>query len=226
MLDWHSNHPAHTKMAIVYSQALVVYTTCSNSERAEFHLNNLRTKFISSNYPTDIIQQQFLKASKVNRADLIWKVRNKERKKLHSPFIYTYNSKCPPWRKWFQELKYILDLDERLTPITNQIKFITKQPKNLRQLCTSAKVRGPSKPLVEEGGGSHKCGRNCHTCAVVRRQSSFRARRLAGLTQLGKTSTVRQSGLFIYFVARSVEDSTLARAKMDLARDTVAINRT
>ena len=104
-----------------------------------------------------------------------------------------------------------------MTPITNQIKFIAKQPKNLRQLCTSAKVRGPSKPLVEEGAGSHKCGKTVTPVLWWRRQSSFRARTLAGLTQLGKTSTVRQSGLFIYFVARSVEDSTLARANMDLA---------
>ena len=60
-----------------------------------------------------------MKASKVNRADLIWKVRNNEKKKLHGPFIYTY--KCPPWRKWFLELNYILDFDERLKGITSTI---------------------------------------------------------------------------------------------------------
>ena len=33
---------------------------------------------------------------------------------MHAPFIDTYKAKCPPWWKWFLELKYILDLDERL----------------------------------------------------------------------------------------------------------------
>ena len=144
-LDWNSNHPFHCKVAIVYSQALRIHMICSDASDRQYFLNKLRTRFIESNYPAEIIQQQFMRAMSVNRADLIWKVKPSKQSKFTAPFVYTHNKYGPPWKKWFMKHKHILELEPKFKKIVENIKFVTKQPKNLQKLLTSAKVRHEEK---------------------------------------------------------------------------------
>ena len=59
----------------------------------------------------------------------------------------------------------------------------------MRQLYTSAKLKGPSKAVVEAGADSHNFGQNCHTCKVVEGTNKFRSK---------KTSIVKPNGLSTY----------------------------
>ena len=43
-LDYHSNHPEHTKSSIPYSQALRVIERCPRQEQLDIHLENLKVK--------------------------------------------------------------------------------------------------------------------------------------------------------------------------------------
>ena len=113
-LDWNSNHPIHCKKSIVYSQGLRYVMLSSSKKQLEENLSKLKDKFIQVHYPEEIIQEQFLRIEKINRKDLILKPRpskkskTKNKKALH---ISTFNSKNPPYARWFKELRPILDRD-------------------------------------------------------------------------------------------------------------------
>ena len=82
-----------------------------------------------------------MKAESVNRTDLIWKPKRKScSNKFLVPFVYTHNTHGPPWRKWFEKHKYILELEPKFQTIVKNVKFVSKQPKNLQKLLTSAKI--------------------------------------------------------------------------------------
>ena len=97
---------------------------CSNKENLQNHLAKLRQKFIEVHYPENIIQEQFLRLESVNRMDLILKPRaNKKKKKKIIPHVSTYNSKNPPYKKWFKELQYILKLNPKTAKISEKVMF-------------------------------------------------------------------------------------------------------
>ena len=74
-LKYDSNHPTHCKDAIVYCQALRVLERCSEPGSAEPHLERLKEKFIARKYPADLVDQQFQKAKRQDREQLIFKHR-------------------------------------------------------------------------------------------------------------------------------------------------------
>lgn len=175
-LDWNSNHPFHCKVAIIYSQALRVHLICSDPLDRQTFLDSLRDKFIKSNYPDNHIKEQFERATKVNRADLIWKVKEKsKKKKFRAPFIHTHNEYGPPWRKWFNRFKHILELDDKFREILRDVRFVTKQPKNLQSILCSSKVRPAPGQVVEvvENPGTFKCGKKCHVCPRIKEGARF-----------------------------------------------------
>ena len=141
---------------------------CSNKKDLEENLSKLRQKFIQVHYPNEIIQEQFSRIEKVNRKDLILNLglqkKGKTLKKaLH---ISTFNEKNPPYKKWFKELRHILDKDPHNKKIAEKIMFVTRQSKNLQKALTSAKIKNENevrRPIFEQGAGSSKCNR-CHAC--------------------------------------------------------------
>ena len=66
-LDFFSNHPAHCKKGIVYSQALRIIERCSKPADVDSHLANLNEKLAQRNYPQQLIQENFDKAKQKNR---------------------------------------------------------------------------------------------------------------------------------------------------------------
>ena len=101
----------------------------SNKKQLEVNLAKLKEKFIKVHYPEAIIQEQFLRIEKVNRKDLILKPRpDKKRKKKKALLITTFNEKNPPYYKWFNELRYILDQDPHCKKVADQVMFVTRKP--------------------------------------------------------------------------------------------------
>ena len=184
-LDWSSNHPFHCKVAIVYSQALRIHTICSDPVDRQFFLDKLRSKFLKCNYPSEVIQQQFQRATSVNRSDLVWKVKMKEKRKFGIPFVQTYNRYGPPWKKWFNKYKYILELDPKFRKIIQEVRFVNKQPKNLQSLLTSSRLKNVNKH-IETNPGCFSCGKNCHTCKVIKNSTKFSS------TNTGRSYTIRE----------------------------------
>ena len=97
---------------------------------------------------------------------------NKKKKALH---ISTYNSKNPPYARWFRELRPILDKDPHTKKLAEQVMFVTRQSKNLQRALTSSKVRKNTseqpRSNFEQGAGSSKCP-GCHACKVVKNKNS------------------------------------------------------
>ena len=54
-LDFFSNHPEPCKEALVYGQAIRILERCSKPEWGEEHLDNLRIKLKSRNYPEELM---------------------------------------------------------------------------------------------------------------------------------------------------------------------------
>ena len=103
---------------------------CSNKRQLDENLAKLKNKFIQVHYPEEIIQEQFLRIEKINRKDLILKPRSTKRKKKKALHISTFNSKSPPYSKWFKDLKHILDQDPHCKKIAEEVMFVTRQSKN------------------------------------------------------------------------------------------------
>ena len=74
-LEYFSNHPEQCKRGIIYSQALRIVERCSKLVDAEKHMSNLEEKLIDRNYPKELILENFEKAKKKNRRDLIFNPR-------------------------------------------------------------------------------------------------------------------------------------------------------
>ena len=122
-LDYRSCHPAHTFKSIVYSQAMRIKMICSEDEYVQRQLGNLKEKLIDRNYPVDLITQQFEKAMALERADLLRPrtyphgaslvLPPTARRKLVTPFIFTYSFVRPPVEKWLAEEFHLLQMTEK-----------------------------------------------------------------------------------------------------------------
>jgi hypothetical protein len=82
-------------VGLVYGQALRIIERCSDPSDADLHLENLRGKLLSRNYPEDLIQKQFTKAKKSDRKKLITQSR-KKKKDDKVRCILTFNEGNPP----------------------------------------------------------------------------------------------------------------------------------
>ena len=58
-LDFLSNHPKPCKEGIVYGQALQILERCSKPEDVVQHLDDLKSKLETRNYPTNVIHSKF-----------------------------------------------------------------------------------------------------------------------------------------------------------------------
>ena len=109
-LEYDSNHPTHCKNAIVYGEALRVLERCSEPGSAEPHLERLKEKFIARKYPVDLVEQQFLKARKQDREQLIFNQRRPATDDKKFRLIFTHNRGNPPLHRWIRDSKKFLYL--------------------------------------------------------------------------------------------------------------------
>ena len=84
-LDYKSNHPEHCKKSIIYSQSLRAVERCSKVENLSSHLEDLKKKFLTRNYPQNLVDSQVERALTRDRKTLIQQNRKRKdrgRKKL------------------------------------------------------------------------------------------------------------------------------------------------
>ena len=176
-LDYKSNHPTHCKDAIVYSQALRVVQLCSQPEAAKLHLEKLSKKFEDRNYPEEVIEKSFRKATSIPRKDLIFGQRkNKSLNDKKVRLVFTYNSKNPPLHKWLREGKRFLTSPEG-KEIGRNLQIVNKQPKNLKQLVTGIKQSQQSNRVPpSENPGCFKCKKCRVVCPVLTEGRTFKSK--------------------------------------------------
>jgi hypothetical protein len=139
-LDFLSNHPEPCKEGIVYGQALRILERCSNPEDADRHLNDLKLKLKTRNYPEELIDQKFSQASKKKRKDLIFSNRNQPHKtddKIR--LIFTHNNGNPPLHKWMREAKRCLIKNGKAKSMGEKIQIGFRQPQNLKRVISKKK---------------------------------------------------------------------------------------
>ena len=78
-LNFNSNHLAHCKESIPYSQALRVIERCSTPEDTSHHLANLKDKLEEINYPSKLVKEKFSKPKKKKRSNFAAKKTEKYR---------------------------------------------------------------------------------------------------------------------------------------------------
>jgi hypothetical protein len=175
-LDYHSNHPEHTKSSIPYSQALRVIERCSRQEQVDMHLENLKGKLIQKNYPEEVIDEKFQKAKKKDRKDIIFQQRkNKKQNDDKTRLIFTYNKRNPPIHSWIRQGKKLLNRNEKAKEIGKNIQITSKQPRNLQRIVTSLKDDGGGNPPPTGPPGCFKCPRKCHAWPIIKEGLKFQS---------------------------------------------------
>ena len=58
--------------------------------------------------------------------------------------------------------------------ILKDVRFVTKQPKNLQVMLCSTKIRNATEPKAEEQNpGTFRCGKTCHVCPRIKEGVQF-----------------------------------------------------
>ena len=91
-LLYSSCHPRSCRDSIPYSQFLRVRRICSLESDFQTNALTLASHFKRRGYPTKLIEESFLKASKIKRQELLHPTRKATRDETEKPFLtLTYN---------------------------------------------------------------------------------------------------------------------------------------
>ena len=160
-LHFRSDHPKHVFKAIIYNQALLAVTVCSRSEWAENYLEKLKYKFLEQEYPLEMIEEQFEKAKKLDRTELILKKKqnkkeNRNKKRMKNCLVITGNPGNPPFFKWIKQLLPTLHRDPKLKDLIPDIPVVVRQPPSVGSCVIRSKHWKVSDSL---GGAEPGCVR-------------------------------------------------------------------
>ena len=132
-MNFNSNHPAHCKESIPYSQALRVIERCSTPEDTSHHLANLKDKLEEINYPSKLVKEKFSKAKKKKRKDLIFQPRKQKSTDDKVRLMMTHSQANPPIHKLVRETKKLLSRNDEAKELGKKIQIGSKHPKNLQR---------------------------------------------------------------------------------------------
>ena len=194
-LDFNSNHPLHCKKGIVFGQALRVIERCSREIDTKNNLENLKLKLMDRNYPEFFIEEQFSRALKFKRVDLINQPRRATNTNQKIRLIFTNNTGGPPLHKWFRESKHLLARNDEAKEFGEKLQIAFRQPKNLKQICCG--VKKCEKRQNSEISGCFTCKKCKVACPILVESKSFTS------TNTGRTYPIKEfmncnSDLVIY----------------------------
>ena len=136
-------------------------------------MENLQAKLVERNYPIELIEEQFSKAKKKDRKELIFQQRKNKNGDKKTRLIFTHNEGNPPLHKWIRESKKFLETP-KAKKIGEGIQVAFKQPKNIKQLLTGSKK--PRSEPFEPNPGCFKCSKGCKvSCRVMKETKYFKS---------------------------------------------------
>ena len=168
---------------MVNGQALRIIERCSEPADADLHLENLRGKLLSRNYPEDLIKKQFTKAKKSDRKQLITQNR-KKKKDDKVRCIFTFNEGNPPLHQWLRQAKKCLVKNEKAKTIGEKVQITYRQPKNLKKIVTGLPKMGEGEEEIDPG--CFKCRKKCHACRILTEGKHFNS------TNTGRRYNIKQ----------------------------------
>ena len=117
----------------------------------------------------DLINEQFRKAMKVNRSDLIFPTAGKSKKKKNviSPLVINYNPGNPPFKKRIREELVIHHREPEVKKVFPTIDVVTRQTKSIKQRIIRSRYekKENSLPLPSPPVGNYVLHTNrCKCC--------------------------------------------------------------
>ena len=161
-----SCHPRHVFKAIPFGVATRLKRNCSDETFLAERTAEYKGYLLNQGYPSNLVNDQFSKASAISRNDLL-RTRGKEVKKLF-PFVITFNPNLPNVGNIIRKHLFILQSNPKLKELFPRGSVIPafRQSKNLKELLAPSRFK-----TAEEGQTSHhnhgcfKCDRNkCDLC--------------------------------------------------------------
>ena len=187
-LEFTSNHPKPCIESIPYSQALRVVERCTEPDHRDQQLSDLKEKFVERKYPSELIDNQFKRATNKDRKSLIFqarKPRDQADKKVRC--IFTHNQSNPPIHMWVREGQKLLARNDKAKDVGKRIQICSKQPKNLQRLVGGARGGPWGNKNTPLDTGCRKCIRKCHACPIINETKVFSS------TNTKKTYKIRES---------------------------------
>ena len=181
-LDFDSNHPEPCKQGVVYGQALRIIERCSKPEFVDHHLDNLKSKLKTRNYPEQLIDSKFSKARQKSSNELICQNRRQKVKDDKVRLIFTHNRGNPPLHMWLREAKKCLVKNDKAKKLGDKIQIAYSQPKNLKRTATQKKKT----KLIHADPGCTKCGKCRVSCPILKEGKTFTS------TNTGRTYPIKQ----------------------------------
>jgi len=167
-LHYKSNHPAHQKKGIPYSQFLRMVRNCTFMNDAQYSINKLFQHFLQRGYPRTLLNTQKNKALAWKQEDLLYPKSELEAEE-DGPLIYINN-----YHPAGPKVKSILDSHKPVLqqhPHTRHIsKFMVafRRPQNLRDILVHSGMKTPKK------NGIYKCGTpRCTGCKHIDQGITF-----------------------------------------------------
>ena len=161
-----SCHPRHVFKAIPFGVATRLKRNCSDETFLAKRTAEYKGYLLNQGYPSNLVNDQFSKASAISRNDLL-RTRGKEAKKLF-PFVITFNPNLPNVGNIIRKHLVILQSNPKLKELFPRGSVIPafRRSKNLKELLAPSRFK-----TAEEGQTSHhnngcfKCDRNrCDLC--------------------------------------------------------------
>ena len=171
-----SCHPKATSSSIPYSLSLRIVRICTNSEKRDQRLKELKQLLLARDYPENLIDSAIEKARKIPRKVALLKVRNK--KSQNRPvFALKYDPRLPSistigakhWREMICQDQYLKKVFPQ-PPLTAY-----RRQNNIRDILVKAKVPpAPSRYPSREAKGMARCGKNCAACPYIQTGSEVK----------------------------------------------------
>ena len=174
-----SEHPMTLKKSIPYAQALRLRRICTKEEDFMKQCSDLTKRFIERGYQKTEIQNDIIKAKRVNRTDLLNK--SNETKSTRIPFILTYNRTLPNVKRAVNKHWSLLHVNSELKEVFKDPPMICfRRNKNLNDILGSKTIINNKvlrKSNIKQTGFCKPCysknGNLC--CKQVLERDSFKS---------------------------------------------------
>ena len=163
-----SNHPSHISKNIPYSLAFRILRNCSQVERRDVRLEELKTKLIDRGYRGKVIDSAISRVKQLNRSDILEKVVRVDKSKDRVRAVFRFDMRLPNLSAIFRKnWQTMVSDDLRLQPVYPKPPMICyTRGKNQREELCRAKLP-PARSVTGRGkeDGFRRCGRaRCRLC--------------------------------------------------------------
>ena len=164
-----SNHPKSTIRSIPFSQSLRIVRICTDKNKRDIRLEELRKLFLDRNYSPETVDRAIQKAKQVPR-HLALRKKLSEKKEKRPVLALNFDPRLPNipeiqakhWRSMKNQDQYL----SKVFPKQPMTAF--RRENNLKSLLIRAKV--PPKQKMFEARklkGMSKCGKSCPSCPFI-----------------------------------------------------------